>query len=411
MKKNRRDFLKHAGIAGLSVAGAGLLPSCSSGVENKAISLENQKNWRSDPEWRKVKYGAWSGPGVPDGPGPMDDVLLKDYAPKSTLITQETFIPKAKFPVIDVHVHHYPDRAEDKSPEEALADWVKTQDETGVEKSVVLTVATGDEFDKLAEMYLGKYPDRFQLFCGIESSDIDQPDYPERAVAELERCYKMGARGVGEVTDKGYGITRDRDLAPNERLHYDDARLDPFWNKCAELNIPVNIHIADHPSSWQPPDVFQERTPIFQQFNQYGEEGLSHEELVAILPRTLKRHPNTTFIACHLANLGHDLQRLDQTMAQYPNLYLDISARDYELGRQPRSAAKFLAKYADRVLFGTDMGMDKGMYQNWWRLLESADEHMVGRVWWRYYGLDLPESLLESLYRGNAEKVLNWKKV
>ncbi|MEX2591764.1 MAG: amidohydrolase family protein [Anditalea sp.] len=408
MKSNRRDFLKHAGLAGLSAAGASILPSCSSGEGKKSIS---NKDWNSDPEWREVKYGAWSGPGVPDGPGPMDPVLLKDYAPRSSVVAEETFLPKAKYPVIDVHVHHYPESAEGKTTEEALVDWVKTQEETGVEKSVVLTVATGTEFDRLMEMYLEPYPDRFQLYCGVEMIDIDKPDYPERAVAELERCYRMGARGVGEVTDKGFGLTRDPKLAPEERLHLDDARLDPFWNKCAELNLPVNVHIADHPSSWEPPDVFQERTPIFQQFNQYGEEGLSHGELLAVLPRMLEKHPKTTFIACHLANLGHDLKRLGSTMDQYPNLYLDISARDYEVGRQPRAAAKFLSKYSTRVMFGTDMGMDKGMYQNWWRLLESADEHMQGRIWWRYYGLELPAPILEALYRGNAKRILNWEKV
>src|SRR5690606_41211342 len=93
----------------------------------------------------------------------------------------------------------------------------------------------------------------------------------------------------------------------------------------------------------------------------------------------------------------------------YPNLFVDISARDYEVGRQPRAAASFLTKYADRVLFGTDMGMDREMYQSWWRLLESADEHMVGRVWWRYYGLAIPDQVLEALYHTYAKRILNWR--
>lgn len=415
MKNNRRDFLKHASLAGLTATGAVILPACSSGAGEGAEAVVrniHHKDWRSDPEWREVKYGAWSGPGVPSGPGPMDQVLLKDYAPRSSVVAQQTFVPKAKYPVIDVHVHHYyPEQVKGKTPKQALDDWVKTQEEVGIETSMVLTGATGNEFDRLVEMYLEPYPDRFHLFCGLEETGIDQPDYPERAVAELERCYKKGARGVGELSDKGFGLTRDSSLAPDERLHHDDVRLVLFWNKCAELNLPVNVHIADHPSSWQPPDVFQERTPIFQQFNQYGEDGLSYEELLTILPRVLEKHPKTTFIACHLANQGNDLGRLSKLLDRYPNLYLDISARDYEVGRQPRAAAKFLTKYPTRVLFGTDMGMEKGMYQNWWRLLESADEHMVGRVWWRYYGLDLPASLLESLYRGNAKRIMNWEEL
>ena len=35
-------------------------------------------------------------------------------------------------------------------------------------------------------------------------------------------------------------------------------------------------------------------------------------------------------------------------------MYVDIDARISELGRQPYSARRFLIKYQDRVLFGTD---------------------------------------------------------
>jgi predicted TIM-barrel fold metal-dependent hydrolase len=416
MKNNRRLFLKNAGIVGVGAAGAILLPGCNIIDSDSSDAIDpvekSNINWRNDPEWREVKYGSWGGPGVPDGPGPMDTVLLKDYAPRSSVVAQETFIPKALYPVIDVHVHsYYPEQEEGKDEKEALVDWVKTQEEVGIKLSVVMTGATGEEFDKLVEIYLKPYPEQFQLYCGILGTDIDKPDYPERAVAELERCYKKGARGVGEISDKGFGVTGDRELNPNERLHHTDIRLEPFWNKCADLNLPVNIHIADHPSSWQPPDVFQERTPIFQQFNQSDEEGLPYDQLLDNLPLLLEKHPRTTFIACHLANLGNDLQRLGGLLDKYPNLYLDISARDYEVGRQPRASAKFLAAYPTRVLFGTDMGMVKSMYQSWWRLLESDDEHMTGRVWWRYYGLDLAAPVLENLYHDNAMKIMNWEKI
>jgi uncharacterized protein len=351
------------------------------------------RNWAADPEWVKARYGTWGGPGVNAAPGPMDAVALKDYAPKPSLIVTETSVPKAKYPAIDVHAH-----VNARTPEQ-VRDWVRTMDETGIEITVVLTGATGDAFDRLVDLYLKPYPGRFQLFCGIDTRDVDKPDYPERATAELARCYKRGARGVGELTDKGTGI--------GGRLHPDDPRLDAFWDKCAELNIPANIHIADHPSCWKPLDVYQERTPDYQHFNLYGKNLPSWEELIAMRDRTLAKHPKTRFIACHLGNQGHDMASLAATLERYPNLYVDISARDYEVGRAPRTAARFLARYGNRVLFGTDMGREKSMYQAWWRLLESADEFMPGRVWWRYYGLELPAPVLESLYRGNARQVLN----
>ena len=193
----------------------------------------------------------------------------------------------------------------------------------------------------------------------------------------------------------------------NKRLHPDDSRLDAFWEKCAELKMPVSLHVADHPSCWTPLDVYQERSPDYQHFNLYGKDVPSYDEMIAIRNRTVERHPKTTFIACHLGNQGNDLEKLGLALDKYPNLYLDTSARDYEMGRTPRASARFLTKYRNRVVFGTDQSRDKNMYQVHWRLLETADEYIIGRVGWRYYGLELPESVLESLYRRTAKKLFD----
>jgi predicted TIM-barrel fold metal-dependent hydrolase len=343
--------------------------------------------------------------GVTVQSGPMDSILLKDYNPESSLVVPERAVAKARFPAVDVHSHPLMEGI--RTPQDVAA-WVRTLDEVGIETSVVFTGATGDAFDRAVELFK-PYANRFQLYCALDTSNIDVPDYPQRAVKELERCYRKGARGVGELTDKGSGMQHG--AAPRDRrLHPDDARLDAFWDKCGELKIPVNVHIADHPSCWKPLGPRQERTPDFQAFNLYGKDVSSYEELLAMRGRMLAKHPRTTFIACHLGNQGNDFGSLSKELDRYPNLYLDISARDYEVGREPRSALRFLTRYKDRVLFGTDMGMAKDMYRAWWRLLETGDEFIPGRLWWRYYGLELPAPVLESLYRANARRVLSWEK-
>lgn len=328
-------------------------------------------------------------------------VRLEDWAPKSSLVVPRTDIPKARFPAIDVHSHAYA-----RTPEE-VAEWVRTMDETGVEKTIILTGAVGDRFDELVELYLKPYPDRFVLYAGVLREGIDAPDYPQRAAAELERCYRKGARGLGELSDKGSGFNRE--ASPEKRLHPDDPRLDLFWQKAAELELPANVHMADHPSAWAPPDYTQERTPGFQRYNQYEHNVPSHAEILEIRDRMLARHPDNVFILCHLSNQGHDLASLSKAMDAFPNLYLDISARQYELGRQPRNAAKFLRKYKDRILFGTDRGMAAPMYRSFWQLLESADEYLPGQSWWMLYGLELPDDALRALYRDNALRLLNWR--
>src|SRR5262249_51336943 len=141
-----------------------------------------------------VKYG------VTVEPGPMDSLLLKDYAPDSSLVVAQTQLDKARFATIDVHTHIYADTSQE------VEAWVKTMDEVGIELTVILTDAVGPEFDRLAGLYLKKYPKHFELYCGLDTSHVDASDYSERAVDELVRCYQNGARGVGELSDKGWGF-------------------------------------------------------------------------------------------------------------------------------------------------------------------------------------------------------------
>lgn len=398
----RREFIKRSA---LGLAGGIMIREMNFGIKSFAspqtVVAGVQKNWQTDPLWKKNKYGDWGGPGVSVKPGPMDTILLKDHAPRSSVITKKTFMSKAKFPVFDSHVHVVARTSQE------IDEWVRTMDEVGIETSIVLTSAIGNDFAKLVESLKKSHPGRFQLYCGMDFTDIGNSDYNVRVVEQLERCYEMGAVGVGEISDKGLGITQNSRLESNKRLHPDDPRLDAFWDKCAELKMPVNLHVADHPSCWTPLDVFQERTPDYQHFNLYGQDVPSFNELIEKRNRTLEKHPKTIFIACHLGNQGHDLATLSQAMEKYPNLYLDTSARDYELGRTPRSSAKFLNKYKDRIVFGTDMGREKSMYQIHWRLLETDDEYIPGRVGWRYYGLDLPNKTLKALYRDTAKKIFN----
>lgn len=344
--------------------------------------------------------------GVPVKEGPMDALRVKDYRPASSLVVPQRRFTKARFPVIDIHSHSSMSGIKTRADVDA---WVKTMDATGVELTIVFTEATGAAFDRQAELFLQAYPKRFQVWCGLDTKDVDAPDYPERAARELERCFRKGARGVGELTDKGWGVQGNEAnaLPRTKRLRFDDARLDPFWRKCAELNLPINVHIADHPSCWQPLGPTQERTPDFQGFNLHGKDVPSYEELLTTRDRMLAKHPKTKFVMAHFSNIGNDLAALAKTLDRYPNMYVDLSARDYEIGRQPRAARAFLDRYRGRVLFGTDMGRDQAMYESWWRLLESADEYMPGRIWWPYYGLELGDTTLRSLYRDTALKVLN----
>jgi predicted TIM-barrel fold metal-dependent hydrolase len=131
--------------------------------------------------------------------------------------------------------------------------------------------------------------------------------------------------------------------------------------------------------------------------------------MVDVLERTVRRHPRTTFVACHLANLDHDLERLGRLLDALPNLHADLAARFAETAVVPRATARFFTKYQDRLLYGTDMGFDRDMYETTFRILETEDDHFYAPIFnyhWSYGGLGLPPAVLEKLYRANAIAVM-----
>ena len=144
------------------------------------------------------------------------------------------------------------------------------------------------------------------------------------------------------------------------------------------------------------------------------EEGVEdHAGMIRILENTVRKHPRTTFVACHLANCSYDLSIIGSLLDKYPNLYIDISARYAELAPIPRTVKQFFTKYQDRIVYGTDMGMDASMYHTTFRILESADEHFYDHERFSYHwalnGFDLEDEILEKVYRKNAMKIMSQK--
>src|SRR5512147_512280 len=191
-------------------------------------------------------------------------------------------------------------------------------DLSGIEKTIVLTGAVGAKFDALYQLY-SEYPRRFQLWCGFDYTALEESGFGPAAVKELERCYRAGARGVGEISDKGRGLNRRTQPGG---VHPDDVRLDPLWEKCAELGMPVNIHIADGIWDYEKMDIHNDGLMDAVSWRLDNQPGIvGHAGMIDILERTLKKHPRTIFVACHFVNLIHDLKLLGQLLDRYPNLY------------------------------------------------------------------------------------------
>ena len=324
-----------------------------------------------------------------------DQILLKDYKPVPLHKVPVTTVTRARYPVIDMHAHPWA-----KTPED-VDRWVKVMDEVGVAKTVLLTGAHGAEFDRIVELY-SRHPTRFDPWCGFDYTGYDQPGYGPAAVAELERCVRKGAKGVGEEGDKGLGMG----FGKARGLHFDDARTAPLLERGADLGIPVNIHVADPIWMYQKMDETNDGMMNAVNWRLDDKPGIvDHPGMIDVLERAVRAHPRTTFVACHVANLDYDLGRLGQLFDRLPNLYADISARYAETAVIPRFAGQFFTRYQDRLVYGTDMGADPDMYRLTFRILETLDEHFYAPIFeyhWSYSGFGLDDAILEKVYRTNA---------
>jgi predicted TIM-barrel fold metal-dependent hydrolase len=329
-----------------------------------------------------------------------EEIRLKDYKPRSIFKIPETRVEKARYPVIDVHSHDYAATATD------VERWVKTMDAVGLEKTLILSGTTGTRFDSAIAKY-GKYPKRFSVWCGIDFSGLRQTDFGPAAVAELERCHKAGAKGVGELSDKGCGLGATSNALG---IHIDDPRMDSILEKCADLRMPVNVHVGEDKWMYEPMDATNDGLMNAWKWRITNAPGvLGHDEVVDSLERTVKKHSRTIFIACHLANCCSDLNRLGAMLDKYPNLHADIGARFAELSPIPRTVSQFFQRYQDRLLYGTDMNPEAEMYRVTFRLLETADEHFYPAYFrkyhWPMHAWALPDEVLKKIYRGNALKL------
>jgi predicted TIM-barrel fold metal-dependent hydrolase len=186
--------------------------------------------------------------------------------------------------------------------------------------------------------------------------------------------------------------------------------MKPIWSKCAELQMPVNIHVAEPYWMYLAADSTNDGLMNAGTWNVNVKPGmLNHQQLINTLEEAVRDNSGTLFIACHFANCEYDLSKVSRLLDLYPNLYLDISARYAETANIPRFMSKFYETYQDRLIYGTDMGMNKHIYEVTFRVLETLDEHFYETELFNYHwamsGFGLSDTILKKLYMENALKI------
>jgi predicted TIM-barrel fold metal-dependent hydrolase len=323
---------------------------------------------------------------------------IRDYKPKSQLVTPAHPVPRAKFPVIDIHSH--------QSTPISPAEFERVM--TGMEANnlQILVNLSGSSGDRLRQgvdaLRASKYKDRMVLFANVNFREQVGPGFGAKAARQLEADIKAGAKGLKIFKDLGMFVRK----ADGSRLQVDDPELDPIWATCARLDVPILIHIAEPAAFFEPLDYTNERWLELSLYpDRRHQQGVRFEQLMTERNNIMRRHPKTKFILAHFGWHGNDLARAGKLLDENPNVFYDVAAVLYDFGRQPRAAHDFFVKYQDRILFGKD-SYQPDEYPYYWRVFETNDEYFDYyrdyHAFWKLYGIGLPDQVLKKLYNGNA---------
>jgi predicted TIM-barrel fold metal-dependent hydrolase len=341
-------------------------------------------------------------------------LTLENFRPRSRLVVKETQVNKPRFPVLDAHNH----LAEpfgggwDKRPVSELLDQLDAAD---VHVYIDLDGGWGEAvLNHHLDYFKAAAPERFVIFGGVDwdAWAIHGDRFGEWAAERLRIQAQRGAQGLKIWKPFGLHVRDQHD----QLVTVDDPRLDLLWATAGELRLPVMVHVADPVAFFDPLDETNERWEELHAHPDWQFPSPPFPSFMSIMEgfaSLIARHPQTTFIGAHVGCYSENLQWVGALLDRCPNFHIDISARISELGRQPYSARRFFEQYADRILFGTDMGPEPDYYRLYYRFLETDDEYLnyglseiPGQGRWYIYGLYLPDDVLQKVYFENARRVI-----
>ena len=245
----------------------------------------------------------------------------------------------------------------------------------------------GFSYEELAEIVSNDSRMAFLYYPGI-----DMPD-----TGPLERALELGASGL-----KLWSPTFVLEGRPADEFEH--PRWEGFFKIVNDRELPILWHVTQRLTD--SPYTGGGRNAYWSEGWKKGVE-YSNEELLQSFLRIAKAHPRGHFIGAHQLHLG--LDRLEEIFEEYPNVYIDTSIGcfvrwgDEIYPEDQKKIRDFFIKYADRILFGTDIGMGKGYN------LETEHLSLMGHI--RFVRqLRLPYDELQKVSHENAEKLFRIEK-
>ena len=318
---------------------------------------------------------------------------------------------------IDAHVHLH-GRAE-RFMAQAIADRFR-----------VLTIdVDSPDFPPIAEQQQAavslrqRYPGWVAFAATFPVDGFQSPGWSDAAVRHIDEAVAQGAVGVKIWKNIGM-VLRNPD---GSYVMPDDPRLEPVIAHLERKHIVLLGHQAEPLNCWLAPEKMTVRSDreYFREHPQYymyrHPDMPTHDAILAARDRMLRAHPQLRFDGVHLASLEWDVDRVGDFLDRFPNAVVDLAARlvhlEYQAASDPDKVRRFLIRYQDRILYGSDTGYGPGesapaeiaaLHADWlkdWGFLVTGERMHSADFGAEFRGLRLPRTVVDKIYRGNAEEL------
>lgn len=260
-----------------------------------------------------------------------------------------------------------------------------------------------------------QHPSSVFLFGGVDWTLVLNQPPAAAAKAELllqlNRLRDLGFDGLKLLTGK-----------PNIRKALahplDGPVFAPMYDWLEETGFPVLWHVGDPAEFWS-----AETVPLWARQNQWWYDD-THPPKAVIdreIAAVLTRHPRLNLILPHFFFLSGALGEAEKFLLRHPNISLDLAPGVewmHHLSKDPQAGRAFLTRFADRIIFGSDMGImhhsthaERGPAIR--RFLETAGEFPVPPDPFMspsdeppLRGLALPEDALARIYAKNFHRLV-----
>jgi len=267
---------------------------------------------------------------------------------------------------------------------------------------------------------LEAHPDRVIAVSSFPVDGWDEPGWAERTIRYLDETFERGA--VGVKIWKNIGMeSRDSNGAI---VMIDDPRFDPIFEHLVKKGIPVIGHLGEPRECWLPLDQMVMHKGYFSTHPEYHmflhPDMPSYEDQLAARDALLDRHPDMKFAAAHMASLEWSIDELAAFLDRYPRVIVETAARirdlQYQSSRRRDDVRRFMIEYQDRIAYGTDLTIEpsadfdesiasaRRRWHSDWTYFATDGEVEVSQLEEPVRGLQLPKTVVEKLYRLNADR-------